>query len=201
MWNSPRSRARFNRACVRRVLASLSTTAMLFLQHGGVNHSRRWRGPALCAPRIRRAAFLRKVLTAKSVAACVSFTKQWLLIRSFMVRCVSPTAGRSSCDSVSGSESTTWCQDVISVLVVVDRISMPRKAAVVPLDGWLPLVWSVCGTIHSVRLQVFLLHVGIFTCTWPNGGPFADACFGVVWEESSSNVISFSSLWWTILRS
>ena len=31
MWRSPRSRARFNRACVRRALASLSTTAMLFL--------------------------------------------------------------------------------------------------------------------------------------------------------------------------
>ena len=37
IWSSPRSRARFNRACVRRALASLSTTAMLFLQHGGVN--------------------------------------------------------------------------------------------------------------------------------------------------------------------
>ena len=35
--SSPRSRARRNRACVRQALASLSTTAMLFLQHGGVN--------------------------------------------------------------------------------------------------------------------------------------------------------------------
>ena len=64
MWSSPRSRARFNRACVRRALASLSTTAMTFVQRGGVNpaeadHSRRWRGPALFAPRIRRAALLR----------------------------------------------------------------------------------------------------------------------------------------------
>ena len=37
MWSSPRSRTRFNRACVRRALASLSTTEMLFLQSGGVN--------------------------------------------------------------------------------------------------------------------------------------------------------------------
>ena len=43
---------------------------------------RRWRGSALCAQRIRRAALLRKVLTATSAAACVSSTKQWLLIRS-----------------------------------------------------------------------------------------------------------------------
>ena len=41
MWSSPRSRARFNRACVRRALASLSTTAMLFLQRGGMNPSGR----------------------------------------------------------------------------------------------------------------------------------------------------------------
>ena len=37
MWSSPRSRARVHRACVRRTLASLSTTAMIFLLHGGVN--------------------------------------------------------------------------------------------------------------------------------------------------------------------
>ena len=37
MWSSPRSRARFNRACVRRALASLSTTALIFLQRGGAN--------------------------------------------------------------------------------------------------------------------------------------------------------------------
>ena len=36
-WSSLHSRARFNRACVRRALASLSTTSMLFLQRGGVN--------------------------------------------------------------------------------------------------------------------------------------------------------------------
>ena len=35
MWSSPRSGARFNRACVRRALASLSTTALIFLQRGG----------------------------------------------------------------------------------------------------------------------------------------------------------------------
>ena len=33
----------------------------------------------------------------------------------FMVRCILPFAGRSSCDSVSWSESTTWCHDVVSV--------------------------------------------------------------------------------------
>ena len=37
MWSSPRSRARFNRACVRRALASLSTTAVMFFQRGGAN--------------------------------------------------------------------------------------------------------------------------------------------------------------------
>ena len=37
----------------------------------------------------------------------------------------SPIAGRSSCDSVSGSESTTWCQDVISV----PGCCRPRKYA------------------------------------------------------------------------
>ena len=47
------------------------------------DHSRRWRGPALCAPRIRRAAFLREALTATSAAACVSSAKPRLLIRSF----------------------------------------------------------------------------------------------------------------------
>ena len=40
MWCHPRSRARFNRACVRRALAPLSTTAMMFFQRGGANLAR-----------------------------------------------------------------------------------------------------------------------------------------------------------------
>ena len=36
MWSVPRSRARFNRVCPRRALASLSSTAMLFLQRGAL---------------------------------------------------------------------------------------------------------------------------------------------------------------------
>ena len=60
MWSSPR----FNRGCVRRALASFSTTVVLFLQRVGVNLAGRplpsmaW-SRALRAPRIRRAAFLR----------------------------------------------------------------------------------------------------------------------------------------------
>ena len=106
MWSSPRSRARFNRACVRCPWVLLSE--MLFLQHGCVNLEDRPLS-SMAWTRAERAA------DSVSAAVCVSSSKQWLLIRSFMVSCVSPIAGRSSCDSVSGSESTTWCQDVISV--------------------------------------------------------------------------------------
>ena len=106
MWSSPRSRARFNRACVRCPLVLLP--GMLFLQHGCVNLEDRPLS-SMAWTRAERAA------DSVSAAVCVSSAKQWLLIRSFMVSCVSPIAGRSSCDSVSGSESTTWCQDVISV--------------------------------------------------------------------------------------
>ena len=67
--------------------------------------------------------------------------------------------------------------------IVADRISMPRKAAVVPLDDWLHHCLSVLGKFQSARLRVFLLHLGILTRTWLNGGPFADACFGVVWAR------------------
>ena len=45
------------------------------------------------------------------------------------------------------------------------------------------LLWSVLGTIQIARLRVFLLRLGILMRTWPNGGPFADVCFGVVWER------------------
>ena len=88
MWTSPRSRARFNRACVRRALASLSMAAMLFLQRGGTNPAGRppssmaW-SRALRAADSDSAAFHRLVLTATSAAACVSSTKQWLLISIF----------------------------------------------------------------------------------------------------------------------
>ena len=102
MWSSPRSKARFNRARVRRALASLSTTAMLFLQQGGVNPAGR--------P-------LSSMAWSRALRAADSASRISPLTEVFMVRCVSPIAGRSSCDSVSGSESTTWCQDVISVPV------------------------------------------------------------------------------------
>ena len=99
-WSSPRSRAKFNRACACRTLASLSTMAMMFLQHGGVNPARRPASSMAWSRALRAADSASRIspssLTATSAAAFVSSTKAVAFDqKSLMISCVSPSAGRS----------------------------------------------------------------------------------------------------------
>ena len=168
MWSSPLSTARFNRACVRRALASLSTTAMLFLQHGGVNPAGRplssmaWScvlRAADSASRISPLSFdgdkrgrMRQFYEA--VASEQKFLWSDVLLRLLADPRAVPHLGPNLPLSAKTSSRRQ---------VAADRISMPRKAVLVPLDDWLLPVWSVRRTNQSVRLQVFLLHLGILT--------------------------------------
>ena len=145
----------FHRACVRRALASLSTMAMMFLQREGANPAGRplssmaW-SRALCAAdswsRISPLSFDGdKRGRMRQFYEAVVFDRKF-----FLVRCIPPCAGRSSCDSVSWSRNTTSS----ACPLVADPASMPRKAAVVPLDDWLPSnVWSVLGAIQSCEVS------------------------------------------------
>ena len=100
----------FHRACVRRALASLSTMAMMFLQREGANPAGRplssmaW-SRALCAAdswsRISPLSFDGdKRGRMRQFYEAVVFDRKF-----FLVRCIPPCAGRSSCDSVSWSET------------------------------------------------------------------------------------------------
>ena len=65
--------------------------------------------------------------------------------------------------------------------VVADCISMPRKAAVVPLDGWLPSLVSAWNPpeCEASSVPVAPRYFDVNMAEWN----FADACFGVVWER------------------
>ena len=45
--------------------------------------------------------------------------------------------------------------------ILADRVSIPRKAAVLPLDDWLPR--SVFGTVQTARFRIVLLRFDILT--------------------------------------
>ena len=84
---APRVPERFDRACARETLASLSTTAMLFLQHGGVNLAGRPPSSMAWSRALRAADSASRIppfktLMAVSAAARISSTKQWLLKKS-----------------------------------------------------------------------------------------------------------------------
>ena len=77
----------FDRACAHLTPASLSTTAMLFLQHGVVNLAGRPPSSMVWSRALRAADPAsrmppNKTLMAASAAARISSTKQWLLKKS-----------------------------------------------------------------------------------------------------------------------
>ena len=149
MWSSPRSRARFNRACVRRALASLSTTAMCescrqtTLVDGVVPH--------LCRqPRISAMACIsplsfdgdkrgRMRQFYEAVAFDQKFSWSDASLRLLADPRPTPYLGPNL---PLGAKTSSTCP------VVADRISMPRKAAVVPLDDWLPSSLVKCAWNH-----------------------------------------------------
>ena len=145
MWSSPRSRARFNPACVRRALASLSTTAMLFFQHGcescrqttlvdGVvpRSARRGLGEPRSADSASRISPL-SFEGDKRGHEAVAFDQKFLWSDASLRLLADPRANPYLGPNLPlGATASSACP------IVADRISMPRKAVVVPLDDWLP---------------------------------------------------------------
>ena len=137
MWSSPRSRARFNRACVRRALPSLSTTAMMFLKRGGANLAGRpllsmaWSCALHCG--FGEPHFSVKPSTATSVGACGSSANPWPFDQKFLWSDVSlrlladPRAIPYLGPNIPLGATTSACP------LVADRVSMHRKVAVVLL--------------------------------------------------------------------
>ena len=134
MWSSPRSRARFNRACVRRALASLSTTAMMFLQRGGANPAGRPHSSMAWSRALRAADSASRIST-------LSFDgdkrgRKWQFCEAAAFSDVSlrlPAHPRAipylGPNLPLGATTSSACA------VVADHFSMCRKAL---LDDWLP---------------------------------------------------------------
>ena len=143
MWSSPRSRARFNRACVRRALASLSTTATLFLQDGGVNPAGRPHS-SMAWSRAQRAADSASRISPSSFdgdkrgrmrqfSEEMAFDQKFLWSDASLRLLADPRATPYLGPNLPlGAKTSSACP------IVADRISMPRKVAVVPLGDWLP---------------------------------------------------------------
>ena len=118
MWSSSCSRARFNRAHVRRALASLSTTAMMFLQRGGANPAGRplssmaWSRALRAADSASRISPLSfdgdKRGRMRQFCEAVAFDQKFLWSDVSLRLLADPVRFR-------WSESTTWCHDVVSV--------------------------------------------------------------------------------------
>ena len=75
-------------------------------------------------------------------------------------------------------------------LIVADRISMPRKAAVVPLDDWNhPKSEASCAPVTPRYFDVNMSELrALCSCMLRSG----------LGKKNSSCVIPFSSLWWGI---
>ena len=108
-------------------------------------------------------------------------------------------------EAVAFDQKFSWSDVPLRLLsdpraIVAGRVSMPRKAAVVPLDHWLPSS-LVSAWNQTARFRAVLLRLD--TLTRERGRmegalqTHASEWFG---NQSSSNVISFSSLWWSICR-
>ena len=143
MWSSPRSGARFNRACVRRALASLSTTAMLFLQHGGVNPAGRPLSSMALSGALRAADSASRISPSsfdgdkrgrmRQFCDAVAFDQKFLWSDASLRLLADPRATpHLGLNLPLGARTSPACP------VVADRKRMPRKAAAVPLDDWLP---------------------------------------------------------------
>ena len=143
MWSSPCSRARSNQACVRRALASLPTMAMLFLQRGGVNPAGRPLSPMAWSRALRPADSASRISPSsfdgdkrgrmRQFYEAVAFDHKFLwadvTLRLLADPRAVPYAGATSLPDTTVSSASP---------IVADRIIMPRKAAVVPLDDWFP---------------------------------------------------------------
>ena len=143
MWSSPCSRARFNRACVRRALASLSTTVVLFLQHGGVNPAGRplslmaWSRALRAADSASRISPLSfdgdKRGRMRQFYEAVAFDQKFLWSDASLRLLAHPRAAPYMGPNLPlGAKTSSACP------VDADRTSMPRKVAVVLFEECLP---------------------------------------------------------------
>ena len=102
-------------------------------------------------------------------------------------------------DGVAFDQKFLWSDSACPI--VAHRISMPRKAAVVHLDDCLPpslvSAWNhpECEASSTpVAPRHFVVNMSRME------GPLQTHAWEWFGKESSSNVISFSSLCWSILR-
>ena len=175
MWSSPRSRARFNRACVRRALASLSTTAMMFLQqevrilqadHSSMAWSRALRA-ADSASRISPFSFdgdkrgrMRQFY--ESVVFFLKFLWSDTSLRLLADPSAIPYLGPNL---PLGATTSSACP------LVADRVSMPRKAAVVPV-GRMVLFYNGLGETFTILFLLFFIHNIVLSCVFTVGFNF-----------------------------